>query len=436
MIEIIQIIFQIILLLFIFVFINSVSLISQNTYKDFNNFRDINFNILISLNFILILGILNFKLSNIILVYVIFLSSCFFINFLNKKKKYFNDFYTLFFLFLITLILSIDVSYNLYLTWDAQKLWFFKTLNFYNNNNLDNLNNLPNPHYPFLGSLLWATFWKLSFLQNEYSGRIFYIFLLIISIFSLVEILNKDKITKFILLTLIISLIYKYELFGGDQDIIIFCLITLACKEIYLILINNSQNKVQSLILLILISNALIWVKNEGAIYALSLILITTLFGNLKFNYKILLVLGFLASILMRVLIFKIYNFSIHINPCCYTDFSITSILNKISFDRIFLILTHIFYSFFQNIIFVAFIIFNVILFFVKNIKIKNFYFIYFFLFFHISFISGALLMSDAPLEFQLKTSVSRLMFQGLGFYILFIIQLINDYSTKIKKIN
>jgi len=44
--------------------------------------------------------------------------------------------------------------------------------------------------------------------------------------------------------------------------------------------------------------------------------------------------------------------------------------------------------------------------------------------------------MSDAPLEFQLKTSVSRLMFQGLGFYILFIIQLINDYSTKIKKIN
>jgi hypothetical protein len=435
MIEIIQIIFQIILILFLFIFINPVSLMGQSTPQNYSNFKNINLNILITLNLILILGILNLKLSNIILVYVIFISSCFFINFLNKRENYFNDFHTLFFLFLITLILSIDVSYNLYLTWDAQKLWFFKTLNFYNNNNLDNLNNLPNAHYPFLGSLLWATFWKLSLLQNEYSGRIFYIFLFIISIFSLVEILNKDKITKFILLTLIISLIYKYELFGGDQDIIIFCLITMASKEIYLI-ISKNQNKVQSLILLILISNALIWVKNEGTIYALTLILITILFGNLKLNYKILLALGFLISVLIRVLIFKIYNFSIHINPCCYTDFSITSILNKISFDRIFLILTYIFYSFLQNIIFVAFIFFNLILFFTKNIKIKNFYFIYFFLFFHISFISGASLMTDVPLEFQLKTSVSRLMFQGLGFYILFIIQLINDYSAKIKKIN
>ena len=180
MIEIIQIIFQIILILFLFIFINPVSLISQSIPQNYSNFKNVNLNILISLNLILILGILNFKLSNIILVYVIFISSCFFINFLNKKKNYFNDFHTLFFLFLITLILSIDLSYNLYLTWDAQKLWFFKTLNFYNNNNLDNLNNLPNPHYPFLGSLLWATFWKLSLLQNEYSGRIFYIFLFMI----------------------------------------------------------------------------------------------------------------------------------------------------------------------------------------------------------------------------------------------------------------
>ncbi len=432
MIEIIQIIFQIILIYILFFFINPISLICKNTSKNYSSFRNINLNILISFNFILILGILNFKLSNIILFYIIFLISCLFYNFLNQKEKYFNDFGTLFFLFLITLILSIDVSYNLYLNWDAQKLWFYKTLNFYNNNNLDNLNNLPNSHYPFLGSLLWATFWKLSFLQNEYSGRIFYIFLFIISIFSSFEILNKDKITKFILLILTISLVYKYELFGGDQDIIIFCLITIASKEIYLI-INDKKNNTQSLILLILISNALIWIKNEGAIYSFSLILITILFGNLKLNYKILLFSCFLISIFLRVLIFKIYNFEIHINPCCYTDFSVSSILNKISFDRIFLILKYISYSLLQNIIFVAFIFFNLINFLIKKIKIQKFFFIYVFLFLHISFISGASLMTDVPLEFQLKTSVSRLMFQGSGFYILFIILMINGYSRKIK---
>ena len=433
MIEIIQIIFQIILILFIFIFINPVSLKSQNTLNNYSNLKNINLNLLISLNFILILGILNFKLSTIILVYVIFISFYFFTNFLYKKVNYFNDFRTLFFLFWIILILSIDVSYNLYLTWDAQKLWFFKTLNFYNNNSLDYLNTLPYSHYPFLGSLLWAAFWKLSFLQNEYSGRIFYIFLFVISIFSLVEILKKDKITKFIVFILIISLIYKYELFGGDQDIIIFCLIAIASKEIYLI-INENKNKIQSLIILILISNALIWSKNEGAIYALSLILIAILFGNLKLNYKILLLLGFLTSLLIRVFVFKFYNFTIHINPCCYNEFSITSILDKISFDRIFLILMYIFYSFLQNIIFIAFIFFTLILSLIKKNKIKKFYYIYFFLFLHISFISGASLMTDSPLEFQLKTSVNRLMFQGLGFYILFIIQMINEHSVKIRK--
>jgi hypothetical protein len=433
MVEIIQIISQIALIFFLLFFVSPISLMGGNTFKNYDNFKNINLNILISLNFILFLGILNFKLSNIILSYLIFLSFCFFINFLNKKENYFNNLNSLLFLFLITLILSIDVSYNLYLTWDAQKLWFFKTLNFYNNNNLDNLNNLPYSHYPFLGSLLWATFWKLSFLQNEYSGRIFYIFLFIISIFSLVEILNKDKITKFIVLILVISLIYKYELFGGDQDIIIFCLITMASKEIYL-LRNENKNNIQSLIVLILTSNALIWIKNEGTIYAFSLIFIAILFGNLKLNYKILLIIGFFISLLMRVLIFKIYNFTIHINPCCYTDFSITSILNKISFDRIVLILTYIFYSFFENIIFIAFIFLNLTLLLLKKIKVEKFHYIYFFLFLHISFICGASLMTDSPLEFQLKTSVNRLMFQGLGFYILFIIQIINEYSTKIKK--
>ena len=61
MIEIIQIIFQIILILFLFIFINPVSLMGQSTPKNYSNFKNINLNILISLNLILILGILYFK---------------------------------------------------------------------------------------------------------------------------------------------------------------------------------------------------------------------------------------------------------------------------------------------------------------------------------------------------------------------------------------
>ena len=74
-------------------------------------------------------------------------------------------------------ILSIDLAYNLTFFWDTQKLWFPITLNFFYDGSIADLKETSNPHYSFLGSLIWAFFWKLSFMNNEYFGRIIYIFI-------------------------------------------------------------------------------------------------------------------------------------------------------------------------------------------------------------------------------------------------------------------
>ena len=49
------------------------------------------------------------------------------------------------------ILISFDITFNLKLGWDAQKLWFPKVLNFYQGNSFDNLKTL---YWPELGLTL------------------------------------------------------------------------------------------------------------------------------------------------------------------------------------------------------------------------------------------------------------------------------------------
>ena len=98
----------------------------------------------------------------------------------NYKTLFFFDKKNLFYLILLFITSStifLEVANNLVIGWDAQKFWIYKMLNFYSGNSITNLANLPNAWYPYLGSLSWSFFWKVSFLQHEYSGRLFYVFI-------------------------------------------------------------------------------------------------------------------------------------------------------------------------------------------------------------------------------------------------------------------
>ena len=81
------------------------------------------------------------------------------------------------------------------------KVVFYKALNFYDEGTIKKLTNQPlgdGYSYPFLGSLLWAFFWKISLISEEYSGRLFYVLLYILALFSLSDKLKTSLIPKII----------------------------------------------------------------------------------------------------------------------------------------------------------------------------------------------------------------------------------------------
>ena len=226
-------------IIFISLFSLNILAFQRNFLKLFNLsfYENLTFNVLFQINLILFLSFLNLSFEKIIITYLSTICIIFVFYILNWKiflnfLKNIN--YKIFLLSFICLVIFIDIAFNLSLSWDADKFWFSKTLNFYNNNSVSNLENIARPFYPYLGSLLWATFWKISFIGQEYSGRLFFAFIYILSILLIFENLNTSRIFKIVFSMLIFLTTYDYYLLvGGNQEIIIFALVCFSMNYFY-----------------------------------------------------------------------------------------------------------------------------------------------------------------------------------------------------------
>ena len=423
-------------LFFVFIIFFSINLPFSVLRLD-NNFTYIDqltFNIIIQINLILFLSLLNLPLEKILYVYFSYLTVCFIFHCKNLNKIKFtkiNHNYFYLFILIICFFICLDISYSLTLDWDAQKFWFSKVLNFYNNETIDNLVNVPNPQYPFLGSLLWGLFWKISFYPEEYTGRLFYAFLYCISIANLTEILKLSKNIKMIFFIILIMLSYKYILFSGGQDLLIFCLISITAKIFYEIIDNKKKISIYQFLMLLLICNSLIWTKQEGVIYAFIITFILLFFSKIKLTKSILLLCFVVFFFIVRILVHKFYNLDININNSGWNDFSFKSMVDKFSIDRIVTIITFFIFSFLKNSFFLLGLFFLIAsLLYRKNIN-NNLY-IYFFYTLSYGFIFSAYILSDMELIWMLKTGLDRLIFSASPLYILIVIKYINAHNLKI----
>ena len=128
-------------LLFFMPFFKKKFLISKKIFLDEYDLPVLN--ILFLTNLFLIFSIFNFTISqvtsifySIIFIFLIYLFS-------NFKKLLFPKDIIYFFIFysIILLIFSIDISKNLFLYWDAQKIWLPKAISFYNDGLIMDLKN-------------------------------------------------------------------------------------------------------------------------------------------------------------------------------------------------------------------------------------------------------------------------------------------------------
>ena len=426
----------------IFVSLFSLNILALNikflkSYK-ISFLENLSFNIVVHANLLLFLSFLNLELNKII-TYYLFINLIILFFCLIRWKTIYNFFHDLkldlLILSFICLVLFFNIANNLVLSWDAEKFWFYKTLNFYNGNSIENLKNLPNSFYPYLGNLIWATFWKISLINQEYSGRLLYVFIYCVALLNLIENIQISKIFKLIFILLFFLITYDYYItFSGNQEIIIFSLIAI-CMNYFYKLKNKNKNKNKNfqnyyITSILLACSSLIWIKQEGLIYSFIIILTLLIFFNLNLKKRIFVFVFYAIFVFLKIFVYKNYNLDTSIHPGLFNDLSLGGILNKITIDRIIVILQYFFFAFLKNHLLIIGLIFSLLLIKNKKLFIKNYY-LFFYLILNFLFVFTAYLMTDVEIEFMLKTGIDRLIFSFSPFIFLIFIEYINSIKYK-----
>ena len=388
-------------------------------------------NILILGNFILILSFFDIKISDIIksFYFLTFIALIFFWKDYKILKR--DYFYHLIFFVVLIFFLSIDLAYNLTLYFDAQKFWLPKVLLFFNNESLFGLSKISKPEYPYFGSLIWAFFWKLSNLNNEYIGRIFYNILLCYSIYNLTDLLKISNLKKLSLFIIILFIIYDYWHMRGSQEILVFSFLLICSKYLFLFVHEKKINNGHLLILFFSL-NLLIWTKNEGIFFGLFILITLLVYSKINLNFKILISLIFLLLILNRFYIFDIYGLKISVADADDIDLLnlFGSIIKNFNLYNFYFISKNILISTIKFPYIILSLFFMIPLFVQVNLKEKNF-FIFFYLILNISFIYFVYFAATPHFKTVVATSLNRIVFESCAPFLLFPI----IYLKKVMKI-
>lgn len=415
--EIFLIILQLLFIIFIFNF-STYEITKKLEIKNFNIFEIMSVNIVLFLNLLLFLSLLNITLNYIFIIIILITLLGFIKNFKSKFLELNVNKIFIISLLLLSFVISIDLASTIDLGWDAKIFGFFKTLNFYQNNNVINLVNLNVRDYPHLGSLLWSLHWKFPFNHNEYFGRISYIVIYLISIFTFYFDLKITKITKLIIIFLTVLLTYEYSLISGLQEILIFSLILMATKFAFILFYEKSNiNQSKLIFYILLITNAACWIKNEGLIFML-IFNFSLLFIHIKNELKIQLIVGSVLIFIIRA--FYLYYLQIDFES---SQFQSTFMLSNFdSFQIMKDIKIIIFYMIVYFIEIPIYLFFIVMVFWmlINNKRDNDFY--KFFLIFGILnflFIIFSFLFNMNDVEWQVRVGLKRVMFETAGFYLL-----------------
>ena len=395
-----------------------------------NNLNYLAYNLIINCNVLLFFSFLPIPIDKyqnilIILYFLIFLFTT--LTFKGNLIK--TNYKDLFVLFLSFFILSCVIANDLNLGWDAKYFYYIKSLFFYEGLNLNDLSNFEhNKWHPHLGSYFWAFFWNIPTLNIEYFGRLFYLFIFSLSIYVACINTFKNNYLNYILYFLILMVFFKYERFSGLQEVLIFSFLLMSSKILYNL---NIRNKFSYIVILLLIANLMMWIKSEGIVYSITITIILLFNKNVLFKEKIYVSFIFFTLFVLKVLIFKYYNFEINAQP--YNLEYIRSINLNEFFYRIYFITIYLGYYSLKNTIYIIGILLIVILNFTKKNKISLFNYNVFFIL-NTGFIFSAYLFRDLEIEYSLKTTLERIVFTSSSFYLYLILLFINNQLKFLKK--
>ena len=422
MIEISQIIFQLLLFVFLTSFPINKYLFSNNIIiKKVNVFTSLSIN---SLFLMFLLLVFSFFKIDLIIVFslIIFIYLIMFLKVLSNKK-FFNKPNELllitFFLFSLICIF-LNTAYQFNLGWDGFS-WKEKTNFFFNGGYLFDVNKftITYQNYPHLGTYIWAFFWKNSFLNYEYIGRLFFNYIYIVSLFAIISNFQNLNVSKKIFIFILIFFCTFDTGLGGYQEYLIFSILSIFAAILVSHYLNNNNFIFYTVFLL---SGILLpWIKVEGTIYSFFLIIIFLIyefqFNIKKKNYlKYFFTLLIILSVLIRFILNTIILDESTLFQNSLISFLKSNLSLEIIFTKIYYILYYLLNSFFKYPIW----LFNLIglilsIYFYRNVKVLGIFLIFFVLNFLFIFI--IYFTTSANIVWYLSASLDRLLLQTSGFY-------------------
>jgi len=395
-----------IIISFLFFLFFSSFFIKKNKNNFFNNLV---ISVIYLVSFFLIISF--FNLNHLIILALIIVLRIFLLIFVNKKNDFLfkvkDNFLFTFTIFCVFFILSIDVASNEKLGWDAQNYFFEKVINFNEQKTFNEFKDNGAAHYPHLSEYLWSFFWKIHSFNygQEYLGRIFFIYIYLLSIVYLVSnSILKDSFKIFAFLFLII-LSYKPIYFNGNLEILAFSLFIILSVDLSIIL--RKKNYLDHLPRILLTILCLVWTKNESVVLVfINLIIFYFFYPHKKRFTLVYLFIPFILFVSLRLFFNNYYAFNVPDYQIHETlDFSFEYLLKGIVF-----ISEEFIKGLFKNLILLIsyiFIIFNIVL---KNKDIFHRFQAVQGLFFVI-FLYSAFLFNLPDVEFQTKASIDRVLF-------------------------
>ena len=379
-------------------------------------------NLIINLNFLILISLLPFKLSSYLSYYFTALLFISIFNLFKKKKVFKFNKLILTLFFILFFIISLDIASKLNLGWDAKWFWYIKSLYFFQNYNFSYLSQYEfNSFHPHFGSYLWAFFRELSLSKFEYSGRIFYAFLYLSSLFFLIDKFEKNKIQNFIIIFLLLLITYKYKLFSGLQEILIFSILVIITKLIYEFI---NQKKNSYLLFIILCMNLVLWIKAEGIAYFMIILIALNLIKNFEFKKRFLLITSSFGLILFKTLIYKHFQISLNDQPY-FIEYISNLDFQTIIFKLKNIIIYGTFYSLKNIIFFIVPIIFLINYRILFKDEFNKIILILFLL--NIGFIISAYIFREMEIVYSLRTTMDRIIFTSSGLYIFYFVYFLRN---------
>jgi hypothetical protein len=323
------------------------------------------------------------------------------------------------------------------LGWDTQNFWILKTLNFLEGGDVYNLKNITRHDYPHLGAFIWAIYTKISFLEYEYLGRIFYIFFYCLAIFSIAEFLNFNDVKKILFSSIIIILTYNISLFNGYQEVLLFSIFTLFSKYFYLIIKKNIPRNFLIfhsilIIILLLIST---WIKNEGMFFSSIFVFLMLCLPKKSSLFKLSVFFSYILIIILRFFIYEEIGLDVStLAQNNYVNLNLLSLESYFMLDRILLIFKYLLFGILSNLIYLISLFMILFMFFCRKVE-TNLFFYLASLFLNFWLIFCFYIYTTVPLQWHLKVSAERVLFEVLGIYLIPIVIFINVFFKKTPKI-